>query len=283
MRSREKVFTAGVTRAMLIAAVVGAVGMGFSRPASAQQTTPCFATGGTSPATSSTGGGGCSGTQADTFVYNTNHFDTTQGRNSVNIVNPIFVNPSLPAAQQDLCAMIYVFDQSEQMQECCGCQLTANGLRTLHADPNLATSDLTSNPFSATPGTLNTGVIKILSTTSGGALAPSASSPFAAISPGHCDPAIISHTGVDTDNGGLANSLLSYSTHVYHDSVSGVTGVTEVAFEPAVLSNSATPSSSGAFGYLPDSELADLTDECAFIAVNGTGRGICSCGTGDNM
>ena len=41
-----------------------------------------------------------------------------------------------------LCAMLYVFDQDQQMAECCGCQIARDGLRTLSLH-----SDLIANPL----------------------------------------------------------------------------------------------------------------------------------------
>jgi hypothetical protein len=61
-------------------------------------------------------------------------------------------------AKGNLCAMIYVFRPDQEMAECCGCQLTPDGLRTLSVN-----TDLTSNPLTAAP--LPTGVIKIVSST----------------------------------------------------------------------------------------------------------------------
>src|ERR1700681_525549 len=49
-------------------------------------------------------------------------------------------NPGLTCG--NLCAMIYVFDQDQQLSECCGCVETHNGLRTLSVR-----RDLTSNPL----------------------------------------------------------------------------------------------------------------------------------------
>ncbi len=46
----------------------------------------------------------------------------------------------------DLCAMIYVFDQGQQMAECCGCVVSHDGLRTLSVQ-----NDLMSNPLTGIP------------------------------------------------------------------------------------------------------------------------------------
>ena len=63
-------------------------------------------------------------------------------------------NPGLTYG--NLCAMIYVFDNDQQLTECCGCVETHNGLRTLSVK-----RDLTSNPLTGVRS--NNGVIKIIS------------------------------------------------------------------------------------------------------------------------
>jgi hypothetical protein len=63
-------------------------------------------------------------------------------------------NPGLTYG--NLCSMIYVFDNDQQLAECCGCVETHNGLRTLSVQ-----KDLTSNPL--TGKRPNNGVIKIVS------------------------------------------------------------------------------------------------------------------------
>jgi hypothetical protein len=44
--------------------------------------------------------------------------------------------------ESTLCAMVYVFDRDQQMAECCGCQISQDGLRTFSLN-----KDLTSNPL----------------------------------------------------------------------------------------------------------------------------------------
>src|SRR5271154_2382338 len=63
-------------------------------------------------------------------------------------------NPGLTYG--NLCAMMYVFDNDQQLSECCGCVETHNGLRTLSVN-----KDLNSNPLTGV--ILQTGVIKIVS------------------------------------------------------------------------------------------------------------------------
>jgi len=53
-------------------------------------------------------------------------------------------NPGLTGA--DLCAMFYVYDQNQELSECCGCVVSPNGLRTLSL-----VSDFNSDPLTGTP------------------------------------------------------------------------------------------------------------------------------------
>jgi hypothetical protein len=56
----------------------------------------------------------------------------------------------------DLCAMVYVFDSSQEMNECCGCSVSQDaGMKTLSVD-----NDLTSNTLTGVK--LTTGVIRVI-------------------------------------------------------------------------------------------------------------------------
>lgn len=67
---------------------------------------------------------------------------------TIRIVNPGFQTG-------DICAMVYVFDQSQEMNECCGCSLSDSALLTL----SLA-NDLTNNTLTGKKSTA--GLIKIV-------------------------------------------------------------------------------------------------------------------------
>jgi len=64
-------------------------------------------------------------------------------------------NPGTAAG--NVCASFFVFDSYQELSECCSCLLTPDGLRTLSVN-----TDLTKNPLTGV--TLNTGLIKIVST-----------------------------------------------------------------------------------------------------------------------
>ena len=77
---------------------------------------------------------------------------------TVRIDNPgsAIAIPAAPAGDINLCAMIYIFDNDQQLTECCGCLVTPDGLRTLSVGKNL-----TNNPLTGIVS--NNGVIKIVS------------------------------------------------------------------------------------------------------------------------
>lgn len=90
-------------------------------------------------------------------------------------------NPALTG--QDLCAMVYVFDQDQQMSECCGCLVSQDGLLTLSLNRNLL-----SNPLTGVPA--QTGTVMLV--------------PAAPGTVGSCNAASITPAG----------SVIAWSTHL---------------------------------------------------------------------
>jgi hypothetical protein len=140
------------------------------------------------------------------------------------------VNPGVVLG--DICAMIYVFDRSQEMNECCGCRISDSGLLTLSL-----INDLTANTLTGTKPVA--GSIEIIPSDFG----QSASCNAANISP---DAA-----------------LSGWSTHVQESH--GAYDVTEEKFAPTALGNS---------------EATVLATECSMIQQLGSGKGICTCGSG---
>jgi hypothetical protein len=138
------------------------------------------------------------------------------------------------ASNGNLCAFVYVFDNDQQMDECCGCIATPDGLRTFSVS-----TDLTANPLVGIR--VNNGDIKIVA---------------GAINNSPCDP---------TANVTPTASLRAWATHI-QNKVGTAYPITETAFSDAALSAG---------------ELASLQADCYFINRLGSGRGICTCGTGD--
>ncbi len=83
------------------------------------------------------------------------------GHATVRITDPLDANSS-DSQPKVLCAMIYVFDTHQALQECCGCPVTADGLLTLDITTDLASSNVSQS--SSTPSILQDGVIRIIST-----------------------------------------------------------------------------------------------------------------------
>jgi hypothetical protein len=127
---------------------------------------------------------------------------------TVRITNPgtsIGTDDTAPVTNGDLCAMIYVFDNDQQMDECCGCLTTPDGLRTLSV-----TKDLTSNPLVGT--VVNHGDIKIWAS-------------FVNDSP--CNPAELLI--------GDAYNVRAWATHI-QNKVGTAYPITETAFSDAQIS-----------------------------------------------
>jgi hypothetical protein len=69
------------------------------------------------------------------------------------------------AGNANLCADIFVFDEYEEMSECCSCLETPDGLNTLSVN-----TDLTNNPLTGV--ILTTGAIKIVAASTSGGTCP---------------------------------------------------------------------------------------------------------------
>jgi hypothetical protein len=140
----------------------------------------------------------------------------------------------------NLCAMIYVFQDDQQLTECCGCLVTPNGLRTLSVS-----KDLTNNPLTGISTKPVDGVIKIVSAfpddTANGA----------------CDPTVL-YDPVPT--------VRAWASHI-QNKVGAAYPITETPFTDATLSEAE-------FG-------GNLIEQCSFAQRLGSGKGICTCGTGD--
>jgi hypothetical protein len=151
--------------------------------------------------------------------YFVNNRTVSQLTDSVTAANEEFVyiiNPGLQGAPinsdgtistvGNLCANIYVFDASQEMQECCSCLLTPNALKILSVKANL-----TSNPVSGVVPA--TGVIKIVSTAAAGG----------------CNAATISAANIIPD-------LRAWGTHQQTVAGPTTTATTETDFQASSLS-----------------------------------------------
>jgi len=164
---------------------------------------------------------------------------------SIHIINPgtavKTLNRNGYPIDGQLCAFIYVFNDDEQEEECCGCLLTADSEITLSLH-----TDLLGSPFNMRELTKD-GVIKIVS---GPANVPGP--------PPSCDPAAeLNDPIVPT------SELRAWSTHTQAQGSTNVETEEEFAAVP-----------------LSADELSFAENLCSDIS-GASGKGICTCGYGD--
>jgi len=193
------------------------------------------------------------------------------GDNTVRIINS-------QAKFGTLCAMIYVFDDFEELQTCCGCPVSPDGLRTLSV-----VNDLTLD-FGVNKGNLNAGVIRIVTESPNfipgnpnpsGTNPPGVNGPNTGTVPVACDPT----GGLGNDPfhrgslGSLAPGLKAYITHAELVEPGNIPGGHSVQSTSVEEFLAATPE---------EIEEEGDRERCAFLLTNGSGSGVCTCGVGDS-
>jgi hypothetical protein len=140
-------------------------------------------------------------------VYQLNYFSNRNNPAgadvSVRIINTGTHGDPLSSNEGRVCANIYMFDQQQEMLECCACKLTANDLMTLSVNNNLMQNPLTGFPAP------DTGAIKIVSDYKS-----------------TCDPTTLNNPRYQ---------LVAWATHIQQP-VTGTFVTTETAFTPGQLS-----------------------------------------------
>lgn len=173
------------------------------------------------------------------------------GDNILRLENPNGVANRGFGRVTDLCAMIYVFDDDQEMGACCGCPVTPAQLETFSVR-----DQLTSNwgVRSSEGIDNNSGVIAIRSAAINNATCDSFGSP------GQTSPAC--NGGCDPTVGYSGNpALLGSMTHPY--AIGGQAGITEVALFDDL---------GGDFTFN-----TYLIRQCGFLVGNASGGAICTC------
>jgi hypothetical protein len=204
--------------------------------------------------------------------YQTADSEFGAGDSILRLINPNgAANTNLAGAKaQTVCAMIYVFDEDQEMGECCGCPITSAGLLTFSAYRNLTANwavGVFDEEFCASnacgsiavvAAAQNTGILGL-----GNGLGCTSTQSGACN--GGCDPTNTPGYSVTT-----ANNLLGSITHnqvgflsPFTDEPPNIFGITEVS-----LSDDA--------GGDP-TNLIYLQNQCGALVGNGTGGGICNC------
>jgi hypothetical protein len=153
------------------------------------------------------------------------------------------------------CANIYVFDDDQEMQECCSCPLSPDSLKTISV-----INDLTSNPQFASP--LGVGVIKILTS--------NFTTPASCISGGN---------GVPGTAGSLTAANLTYGLDASSSHTESMAS-NNPGFVPPFGFVTSTSVEHFRFSVLDVAEFTQLTAICLNIELHASGRGICTCGIG---
>jgi len=192
------------------------------------------------------------------------------GDNLLRLINPTgSANPALGGNDQPICAMIYVFDDDEEMGECCGCPLTPAQLETFSVEKNLTSNwGLGEAParhgkgaIAVVAGAQNLAIIGTASGSTNGhgcTLTQSAACNFG------CNP-----TNVPGYSITAANNLFASITHDQVvqagplDGPGAIFGISELALSDA---GSGDPNN---LGY--------LQSQCGELVGNGSGSGICDC------
>jgi uncharacterized protein YjdB len=185
--------------------------------------------------TISAAGSGLNGSVTVTVIplMTVSYFNLTHAKESGFDDTIRLTNPGVTGG--DVCAMVYVFDRNQEMNECCGCTISDSGLLTLSL-----INDLTSNTLTGKKPVA--GVIEIV---------PSNLGPN-----GQCNAGSLAPNG----------AVLGWGTNV-QTSQSGYQ-ITEETFAQTTLGTT---------------EAAVLANECGMMQTLGSGRGVCSCGSGDNQ
>jgi len=159
------------------------------------------------------------------------------GDNEVRLVNPTKANG-------DICAMVYVFDDDQEMGECCGCRLSPNKLLPLSVE-----RDLTDN-WALAGMDIHSGVILVVPTIPNAALVGGPNG-------NGCDP-----TAAYTELPSL-NGWVTHVEHVdrYDSSSSSSVSVAPMAQDPT-----------------DTTEASYLIAQCLSNVSNGSGNGVCDCG-----
>ena len=187
------------------------------------------------------------------------------GDNIIRLINPNGgANANLAGVKEHtVCAMIYVFDDDQEMGECCGCPVSSAGFATLSVSQYLTHNwAILGGPEG---GEHSNGPIAIIAAAQNPNLIGSgpnncASSQTRACNQG-CDPTFQPGYSVTADN-----SLVGTITHnqeVQGDLAPMTTGLTEVNLSDT--------------GPGDPVNLVYLQEQCGAIVGTGTGGGICSC------
>lgn len=181
-----------------------------------------------------------------TYYSNANTSGAPDG--AVRLINDGDASTSETEGQANgpLWASFYIFDDSEEMQQCCNCEITADGLLSESINQQLR------NPLNDLTGRAEQtrGVIKVISTASS-----------------------------DPTNNSPAPGLRGWGTHIQATTnvIGGATGATPTGDGPWFVTETNLADSN-----LNQYEQQAVQDSCSFIFTLGSGYGVCQCSLEDH-
>ncbi len=175
---------------------------------------------------------------------------TGAGDNFLRLNNPTRANGNL-------CALIYVFDDDEDLGECCGCPLSPDKLLSLSVQRNLTAN------WALTPRENQSGVIDIISTSPSPASGNAQPCSSAAGCNDGCNPTGPQLVPTRELKGYILHNQLVPAEEAARAEVLRI-GPTEVPLADA--------------GDADPAELTFLPTQCAALIGNGSGTGVCDCG-----
>jgi hypothetical protein len=244
--------------------VAGALLIGASLATSASAATLRRGSTGSGGATIVPGGpGAVLWTWYDTSESDSEDNVSGHGDNIIRLINPVgsangFVSGS---PSPNACAMIYVFDDDEEMGECCGCPITPVQMATISVQEEL-TANWGIFGGDEPTGISDSGAIAIVASAinNPGCAAPGGSPACN----GGCDPSAANGGSLPGDN-----NLLGSITHNQSVTGSGATGFTTTSglTEVALFDD----------GGGDPANLSYLQVQCGAMVGNASGGGICEC------
>ncbi len=206
----------------------------------------------------SNSGGSAAGGDPGSVLYG--YFDQSEPTFDNGTGNGDNIMRLINATGSNMCALIYVFDDDEELGACCGCPMTANELQSYSVR-----NDLTSSWREATDD-IGNGVIAVIgATTATGTCTLNGSSIDSGFNPAchlGCDPTIPFAAGVLTQ--GTPSGFGINGNIVHNERIGSTSGLTEVnMFDDS-------PGDSTNIASL-------LQAQCANIVQHGSGLGICRC------
>jgi hypothetical protein len=218
----------------------------------------------------------CSDIPPDSMNYLCNN--EGNGDNIIRLINPNGnPNVGLGGGSQAVCAMFYIFDDAQEMNECCGCPISSAGILTFSIADNLTSNwagvgdvkePTLDNPINAY------GAIAIV--------AASANPSLVAAGPNSNGQGCIGAQGLQCNSGCDPTNVPGYTVTAANDLLGSIVHNQGVQAGPPTgfdLASGLTETALFEDGGGDLTNLSYLQAQCGALIGNSTGAGICNCPT----